>query len=175
MTTAAVNNVIHAVDAIKKKIVLGGMSKSDKIDVAEARRLRYLNKVVVIKRKTYKKGGEPDSDDDADDDADTSGVTKTKTDEPEKEAEADAEDLGIEEDPEDEGETAEDVIIAKLNALADMDELTQMASGENPLERWQQCCAFFGLDWKQTGKNERVTLAGLKTPLYQYQAFGIFW
>ena len=33
----------------------------------------------------------------------------------------------------------------------------------------------FGIDTTKTGLNEVVTIAGLKTKIYQYQAFGVYW
>lgn len=50
-----------------------------------------------------------------------------------------------------------------------------MATADDPVKRWQECCRLFRIDFKKTGINERVKVAGLRNPLYQYQAFGVYW
>ncbi|KAJ5050732.1 uncharacterized protein L3040_002605 [Drepanopeziza brunnea f. sp. 'multigermtubi'] len=51
---------------------------------------------------------------------------------------------------------------------------------ENPAKpaqntRWRECCQLFQRDPESTSIDDRVILAGLKTPIYLYQAFGIYW
>lgn len=41
--------------------------------------------------------------------------------------------------------------------------------------RWKECCQLFQRDPDRTSIDERVQLAGLKTPIYLYQAFGVYW
>jgi SNF2 family DNA or RNA helicase len=41
--------------------------------------------------------------------------------------------------------------------------------------RWIDCCHLFQLDPQEVGLDERVKLAGLRTSLYQYQAYGVYW
>jgi hypothetical protein len=41
--------------------------------------------------------------------------------------------------------------------------------------RWRECCQMFGIDPKETGNDEEVKIYGIKTPLYQYQALGVYW
>lgn len=40
---------------------------------------------------------------------------------------------------------------------------------------WEECCRMFEIDSLKNTPNDRVSIAGLKYPLYQFQAFGIFW
>jgi hypothetical protein len=57
-----------------------------------------------------------------------------------------------------------------------MPELAQLYDSDHPeddMHRWKECCAMFRLDPAKTGIEELVTIAGLKTKIYQYQAFGI--
>jgi len=57
-----------------------------------------------------------------------------------------------------------------------MPELAQFQNPDNPdarFLRWETCCEMFRIDPNQTGIDERVIIAGLKTKVYQYQAFGI--
>jgi len=72
----------------------------------------------------------------------------------------------------------------RLRRLQNRDELSQIRpmrkdrdEFEPPsnLERWKQCCAMFQIDYMKIGIDELVHVAGLKTPLYQYQAFGVWW
>jgi SNF2 family DNA or RNA helicase len=41
--------------------------------------------------------------------------------------------------------------------------------------RWIDCCHLFQFDPQEVGLDERVKLAGLRTSLYQYQAYGVYW
>jgi hypothetical protein len=47
--------------------------------------------------------------------------------------------------------------------------------GTNNLSRWQECCLLFRIDPDKTGIDERVAIAGIQTPLFQYQAFAVYW
>lgn len=40
--------------------------------------------------------------------------------------------------------------------------------------RWERCCKLFLHDPLKTTPNERITIPGLRTPLFLYQAFGVF-
>ena len=61
-----------------------------------------------------------------------------------------------------------------------MPELTQMyddgddsdPDGNSP---WKSYCELFQIDPTETDIDERVVITGLKTPIYQYQAFGVYW
>jgi hypothetical protein len=60
--------------------------------------------------------------------------------------------------------------------MLNLPELAQLTDLPNPGDdtvRWKECCQIFGIDPSKTGIEESVTIAGLKTPIYQYQAFGI--
>jgi hypothetical protein len=58
-----------------------------------------------------------------------------------------------------------------------MPELTQLQNpdclDEDKMYRWKECCKMFGIDPDKTSIDERVAVAGLKTRIYQYQAFGV--
>jgi len=57
--------------------------------------------------------------------------------------------------------------------LPELAQLTDPTQPKNLRLRWKECCEMFAIDPSKTGIEERVTIAGLKTPIYQYQAFGI--
>ncbi|KAH7330505.1 hypothetical protein BKA65DRAFT_434313 [Rhexocercosporidium sp. MPI-PUGE-AT-0058] len=65
--------------------------------------------------------------------------------------------------------------------MQNIPELTQMYKHvDSPNQRtggepWEACCELFQIDPTKTSVNERVAIAGLKTPIYQYQAFGVYW
>lgn len=40
--------------------------------------------------------------------------------------------------------------------------------------RWERCCSLFLHDPLKTTPKERIRIPGMKTPLFLYQAFGIF-
>src|SRR5688500_15927947 len=65
----------------------------------------------------------------------------------------------------------------RLQDLQNLPELTQIddpAHSDQHL-RWIECCKMFNLDPLQTALEELVEIAGLKTKIYQYQAFGVYW
>lgn len=41
--------------------------------------------------------------------------------------------------------------------------------------RWEECCRLFRRDAEDTKLDSVVQIAGLKTSIYQYQAFGVYW
>ena len=43
------------------------------------------------------------------------------------------------------------------------------------MKRWLDCCRLFQIDPSETGMKERVRIAGIKQPLFQYQAFAVYW
>jgi hypothetical protein len=55
-----------------------------------------------------------------------------------------------------------------------MSELEQFHDGDDADSRWSQCCQLFGINKKKTGIDETVPIFGIKTPLYQYQAFALY-
>jgi hypothetical protein len=55
-----------------------------------------------------------------------------------------------------------------------MEELNQIQPTADS-HRWIECCRMFRSNPYETGLNETITLAGLNTPLYQYQAFSVYW
>lgn len=74
--------------------------------------------------------------------------------------------------------------LCRLRRLQNREELSQIRPLRNDrevfepasnLERWKACCAMFQIDYQKVGIDEMVTIAGLKNPLHQYQAFGVWW
>ncbi|KAH6664539.1 P-loop containing nucleoside triphosphate hydrolase protein [Halenospora varia] len=56
-----------------------------------------------------------------------------------------------------------------------MNGLRRGAHNPTLLNRWEECSALFKIDPTRTSINERVRIAGVKTMLYQYQVFGVWW
>jgi SNF2-related domain len=59
-----------------------------------------------------------------------------------------------------------------------MDGLNQIKDSkgsDETIKRWKLCCLVFQIDPSKTGINETVKLEGLKSSLYQYQAYGVYW
>lgn len=65
-------------------------------------------------------------------------------------------------------------MLYRLNDLQDKSDLTHIGSNVKSA-RWIDCCHLFQLDPQEMGLNEKVKLAGLRTSLYQYQAYGVYW
>ncbi|KAL5317120.1 hypothetical protein ACEPPN_014214 [Leptodophora sp. 'Broadleaf-Isolate-01'] len=80
---------------------------------------------------------------------------------------------------EDEGDVDNaDRIVAKLQELTKLPGLTQMDTPggvAGDLARWKECCAMFRCDPRKTDIEQRLRIAGLNTPIYQYQALGVYW
>ncbi|KAJ5053758.1 uncharacterized protein L3040_000049 [Drepanopeziza brunnea f. sp. 'multigermtubi'] len=95
------------------------------------------------------------------------------------EGEAEAEPEKTEdEDDEDDDISNEDRIVTRLQELQNIGELGQLRDPKDTagtLTRWTECCAMFRIDPSETKMGEVVRIVGLKTPLYQYQAFGVYW
>lgn len=58
----------------------------------------------------------------------------------------------------------------RLQNLINLPGLTQITN-----ERWQNCCKMFDIDPAKTALSDTVHIAGLKTKVYQYQAYGAYW
>ncbi|KAG4442008.1 hypothetical protein IFR05_002476 [Cadophora sp. M221] len=81
---------------------------------------------------------------------------------------------------EEESKTPGDYMVEQFQKMQNLPELTQMHSYvDNPGRvfggPWEACCELFQINPTKTSVDERVRIAGLKTPLYQYQAFGVYW
>lgn len=67
----------------------------------------------------------------------------------------------------------------RLKELSNAPKLGQLTDwyGEDQTDmtRWIDCCRVFQIDPSETGMDERVYVAGLKHPLFQYQAFAVYW
>ena len=50
-----------------------------------------------------------------------------------------------------------------------------MGGDDSDMKRWLDCCRFFQIDPSETGMKERVRIVGIKQPLFQYQAFSVYW
>jgi len=66
------------------------------------------------------------------------------------------------------------LIQSRLQRLQDMKELCQIRSKVDSA-RWIDCCRLFDIKPADTGLNSTVELAGLKSRIYQYQAYAVYW
>lgn len=57
----------------------------------------------------------------------------------------------------------------------DLTQMTETGRGDADLARWMDCCRVFQIDSNETGMKQRVHIAGIKQPLFQYQAFSVYW
>jgi hypothetical protein len=57
----------------------------------------------------------------------------------------------------------------------ELNQLTKPGGDETNLIRWLDCCRLFQIDPNATGMKDRVHVAGLRKPLFQYQAFAVYW
>ncbi|KAF4630325.1 hypothetical protein G7Y89_g7820 [Cudoniella acicularis] len=138
---------------------------------------RFKRFYEVAKREVYERGGVGDGEDDLPvllgsksdkaDEGDEEVVLKTEV--------SNAE--GGDETDEEAGEDGPEILTRHLQELQSSSELSQlMPKGQvDDLSRWRECCAMFQINPDKTGMDERVRIAGLKTQLYQYQAFGVWW
>lgn len=58
-------------------------------------------------------------------------------------------------------------------SLPELNQLKDPSNTEEDLHRWKECCKMFRIDPTKTRIDELVPIAGLKTKIYQYQAFGV--
>ncbi|TVY73465.1 DNA excision repair protein ERCC-6-like [Lachnellula suecica] len=140
-------------DAVKKTI-----RKARGKESAAGRAERLKTYYEEAERVVYKKGG----DDDAEDIANAEAAEKIDDDE------------GSLDDDDDTDEISQE----DKCKMMELPELTQFQDPEHPeddLYRWKECCRLFQIDPTATGIDERVFVAGLRTKIYQYQAFGIYW
>lgn len=56
-----------------------------------------------------------------------------------------------------------------------LSQLTEPGGDESDMKRWLDCCRLFRIDPSETGMKERVRVMGIKQPLFQYQAFCVYW
>ena len=54
-------------------------------------------------------------------------------------------------------------------------QLTEPGADESDMKRWLDCCRLFQIDPSETGMKERVHIVGIRQPLFQYQAFCVYW
>lgn len=68
--------------------------------------------------------------------------------------------------------------IIRFKELLNREFLTQLDPGVVINDRradWESCCEMFGIDPTQNTPHDKVQVAGLREPLYRFQAFGVFW
>ncbi|KAI9047127.1 hypothetical protein LZ554_008581 [Drepanopeziza brunnea f. sp. 'monogermtubi'] len=155
-------------------------SGSKVVDKWAQQDLEFEGKGKVVAFHTYRRGGDEYMDDKADLFKDMEKEIRP----------GEADDLGdIREELDDDEPVATrgEYMVQQLQKMQNMPELAQMydhdftfpfpESPAKPAEntRWKQCCQLFQRDPESTSIDERVILAGLKTPIYLYQAFGIYW
>ncbi|KAK0103145.1 hypothetical protein ONS96_005754 [Cadophora gregata f. sp. sojae] len=159
--------------AKKKTLGLLKVSKprlASKADRFGAQDKRYPHLYTEIARHSYRKGGDEFVDTraeptDAKDIEEIRGL-----------GEVDGNETGDEDD----SKTPADYMVEQFQKMQNMPELTQMhdhGDGIDPHGRspWEACCELFQIDPTKTSIDERVSVTGLKTPIYQYQAFGVYW
>ncbi|PMD37183.1 hypothetical protein L207DRAFT_599534 [Hyaloscypha variabilis F] len=84
-------------------------------------------------------------------------------------------DSEVEEPEEDDDfENPEEYLVTRLQGFQNMKELCQIRPRIDSA-RWIDCCRLFDIKPADTGLNSTVELAGLKTHLYQYQAYSVYW
>lgn len=65
-----------------------------------------------------------------------------------------------------------------LQSMLSSETLVQLKASNDPpgsFSKWDECCRMFGHDPASTGIDTQIEIAGLKGPLYQYQAHGVYW
>ena len=62
-----------------------------------------------------------------------------------------------------------------MQNLGELTQLRDPRDTQDTLVRWNECCAMFRHDPKETKIDNLITLTGLNTNIYQYQAFGVYW
>ncbi|CAL3973358.1 unnamed protein product [Diplocarpon coronariae] len=150
-----------------------------KIDKWEQQHLRYKDSHEVLEVQTYRRGGDEYVDDKAD------LFQEIEKELGEGEADDRGEDVDLADDEKD--KMRGEYMTQQLQKMQNLPELAQMydhdfappfpeSPGPPRLNtRWVECCQLFQRDPSSTSIDERVQLAGLKTPLYLYQAFGVYW
>ncbi|KAE9363422.1 hypothetical protein N431DRAFT_357289 [Stipitochalara longipes BDJ] len=165
-TSGGKQSHIESLKTVVHKVVKGPVKKIPETKDEERERFKFLYQ--EEKRITFTRGDETVVYED---------VQKVQD---ENIGEADEQDIENqeEEDEEDDDISNEDRIVTKLQALQNLDELTQLKNStgaHDAVSRWEECCAMFRHDPKETGTDKLVTITGLKTKIYQYQAFGVYW
>ncbi|CZT04000.1 uncharacterized protein RAG0_10595 [Rhynchosporium agropyri] len=130
---------------------------------------RYPKLYTEYHRRTYNRGGDEYVE------AQSNG-DREKDDSTGEEEEIDKGESDDEAEPKKPGE----YMVEQFQKMQNMPELTQMydhGGTSTPLGSgpWEACCELFQIDPLNTSVDARVTIAGIKTPLYQYQAFGVYW
>lgn len=134
-------------------------AKVTKVDHHEATRKRFEGLFEVESITRYTKGGN--------DDIATEIATAEARDK-------DGEPLDEASDSEEEEEESHEFMVNKLQSILTSTDLTHLHTHGLHSE-WIACCSFFGIDPTQTGLDDTVPIFGLSTPLYQYQAFAVYW
>lgn len=62
-----------------------------------------------------------------------------------------------------------------MGALTQMEDSIEKVEINGRKADWDSCCRMFQVDSYKTSLDDRVPVAGLHQPLFQYQAFAVFW
>ncbi|PBP23663.1 SNF2 family protein [Diplocarpon rosae] len=180
--TSAVERVVmgsKGTKAVQPRVPTSRFAAGKKIDRWEQQHRRYKDSHEVIATHTYRRGGDEYVDDKAD-------LFKEMESELEV-GEADERGEDVDLDDAERAKTRGEYMTQQLQKMQNLPELAQMydhgfappfpeSPGPPRLNtRWVECCQLFQRDPSSTSIDERVQLAGLKTPLYLYQAFGVYW
>jgi hypothetical protein len=68
--------------------------------------------------------------------------------------------------------------VDRLQDLLNLEELTQLncpTLEDSNASPWEECCRLFSHNPTDTKIDSTMTIVGLKTQIYQYQAFGVYW
>jgi hypothetical protein len=65
--------------------------------------------------------------------------------------------------------------LKELQNFKGLTQLTEPRGDESDIKRWLDCCRVFQIDPSETGMKERVHIVGIQQPLFQYQAFSVYW
>ncbi|TAQ91345.1 hypothetical protein B7494_g362 [Chlorociboria aeruginascens] len=141
---------------------------------------RYDSMVGIVSVEAFQRGGTDDYIPMPPKNGLEEGITSDeKSDDEDSEDEEAAINRAIDE-PDD---TAEDNAAKMLKSLLSLEELKQIRSTRRTVEgveyegydQWAQCSLMFYIDGRRQGIADMVKIAGLKSPIYQYQALAVYW
>ncbi|EPE33324.1 P-loop containing nucleoside triphosphate hydrolase [Glarea lozoyensis ATCC 20868] len=84
----------------------------------------------------------------------------------------------VEEEEEEAGDGSPEFKAGQLQKIANSPELTQLQDPDlfnESYPRWLECCSMFKIDPDDHSNTGLIRIAGLKSRLYPYQAFGTWW
>ncbi|KAK2626435.1 hypothetical protein QTJ16_003610 [Diplocarpon rosae] len=168
-TNASDRKSVVSIKTLARKIA--GLPEKKEPETREETRARFKSMYQESKKASYTRGGD-DGDFSPEEVQDFQKADHAV-------AEGEAEDPELEEiNDEDDDLSNEARIVMRLQELQNIGELGQLndpKDADGNLSRWADCCAMFRINPSETQVGGIVRIAGLKTALYQYQAFGVYW